>query len=70
MEQTIAQTTDEPALNDEHTGFDLGLVARAPRSCGKHGGAVMSRHLGICSVDLRLVEARLDDGDLGIVGGR
>jgi hypothetical protein len=26
------------------------------------------RHLGIGSVDLRLVQARLDDGDFGVVG--
>jgi hypothetical protein len=26
------------------------------------------RHLGIGSVDLRLVQARLDDGDLGVIG--
>jgi len=28
----------------------------------------MGRHLGIGSIDLRLVEARLDDGDLGVIG--
>ena len=28
----------------------------------------MRRHLGIAAIDLRLVQARLDDGDLGVVG--
>src|SRR5262249_32947669 len=67
MEHTIAQTTEEPALDDQHAGFDLRLVARAPWSCRQHGSAVMGCHLGISPVDLRLVETRLDDSDLGVV---
>jgi hypothetical protein len=34
----------------------------------QHGGAVMRRHFRIGSVDLRLVQAGFDDGDLGVVG--
>ena len=68
VEPPIAQPTDEPALDDQHASFDLGLVARPSWPGRQHGGAVMRRHLGIGSVDLRLVQAGLDDGDLGVVG--
>jgi hypothetical protein len=64
----IAQTTDEPTLDDQHAGFHLGLVAGPAWPGRQHSAAVMHRHLGIGSVDLRLVAARLDDGDLGVVG--
>jgi hypothetical protein len=45
VEYTIAQAAEEPALYDKHAGFDLGLVAWAPRSCRQHRCAVMGRHL-------------------------
>jgi hypothetical protein len=68
VEPTIAQPTDEPALDDQHASFDLGFVTRPSRPGRQHGGAVMRRHLSVRSVDLRLVQTGLDDGDLGIVG--
>jgi hypothetical protein len=68
VEAMITQTADEPALDDQHAGFHLGLVARPAWPGREHGGAVVRRHLGIGSIDLRLVQARLDDGNLGVVG--
>jgi hypothetical protein len=68
VEPSIAQPRQNTALDDEDCGLDLGLVARPARPGWQHGGAVMRRHLGIGSVDLRLVQTGLDDGDLGLIG--
>ena len=68
VEPPIAQPTDEPAFDDQHASFDLGFVTRPAWPGRQHSGAVVRRHLGIGSVDLRLVQAGLDDGDLGVVG--
>ena len=67
VELPIAQAAENPALHDQHADFDLGLVARPARPCRQHGGVVMRRHLRIGPVDLRLVQARLDDRGLGVV---
>ena len=67
VEAAMAQPAEQPALDDQHAGLDLGLVARPARPGRQDGGVVMRRHLGIGAVDLRLVEAGLDDGDLGVV---
>src|SRR5215475_3610539 len=67
MEDTVAQTTEEPPLYNKHAALDLGLVAGAPWPCRQDCRAVMGRHVGISSIDLRLVETGLDDGDLGVI---
>src|SRR5262252_5411609 len=56
VEPVIAQTTDEPALDNQHASFDLCLVAWSAWPGRQHGGAVVRCHLGIGSVDLRLVQ--------------
>jgi hypothetical protein len=43
-------------------------MGRPTRPLWQHGGAVMRRHLGMGSVDLRLVQTGLDGGDLGVIG--
>src|ERR1700730_15205501 len=44
-------------------------LSRGPVWPGRQdGGAVMRCHLGIGSIDLRLVQTGFDDGDLGIIG--
>ena len=68
VEAPVAQPPQQPALDDQHAGLDLGLVARLARPGRQDGGVVMRRHLGIGAVDLRLVEAGLDHRDLGVVG--
>src|SRR5205823_1173915 len=68
VEPAIAQTTDQPAFDDQHAGFDFWLIAWPAWPGRQHGGAVVRCHLGIGSVDLRLVQAGLDDGDFGVVG--
>jgi hypothetical protein len=67
VELSMAQPRQDPSLDDEHRRLDLGFVARPAWPGRQDGGAVMRRHLGIGSVDLRLVQAGLDDGDLGVV---
>src|ERR1700719_1426473 len=59
VKAAMAQTTQEPALDDQHRHLDLRLVARPARSGRQDGRVVMRRHLGIGAVDLRLVDARL-----------
>ena len=63
----MAQATEQPALDDEDGLLDLGLVARLARSRRQDGRAVMRGHLRIGAIDLRVVEARLDDCDFGVV---
>src|SRR5438876_11466419 len=41
-ETLIEQLLQNPSLNDENRHFDLGLVARLPRSRLPDGGAVMA----------------------------
>ena len=67
VEVPVAQASDHPTLHEQHAQFNLCLIPRAARPCRQDGGVVMRRHLGIGSVDLRLVEARLDDGHLRVV---
>ncbi|WFU39901.1 hypothetical protein QA640_37180 [Bradyrhizobium sp. CB82] len=47
--------------------MSLTPVARAAWPRWQDRRAVMCRHLGVAAVDFRIVEARLDDGDLGVV---
>lgn len=63
----MAQAAEQAALDDEDGLLDLHFVARLARSCRQDGRAVMRRHLRIGAIDLRVIEARLDDRDLGVV---
>ena len=51
-------------------GQALRLVGRLARPGRQDRGIVMRRHLGVGPIDLRLVEAGFDDGNLGIVRHR
>jgi len=64
----MTQPRQNPPLDNENCGLDLGFVAWPARPGRQHGSAVMRRHLGVGSVDLRLVQTGLDNSDLGIVG--
>jgi len=64
----MTQAAEQPALDDEDGLLDLGLVARLARPRRQDGGAVMRRHLRVGTIDLRVVQARLNDRDLGVVG--
>ncbi len=68
VEGAMARATEQLALHDEHGLLDLGLVARLTRPRRQHGGAIMRRHHPIDAIDLRVVEARRDERDLGVVG--
>jgi hypothetical protein len=59
----MAQPRDDPALREEHAGFDLGLVAGlvGPRRDDRH--AVVGRHLLVGGVHVGLVTVR--PGDAG-----
>src|SRR5271157_423427 len=67
IESSAPQPAEQPALDDQDGLLDLRLVARLPGPGGQDGGSIMGRHLGIGSVDLRVVEAGLDDSGFGVV---
>ena len=67
VEAAVAQAAEQPSLDDQHCDFDFRLVARPPRPCRQDRGIVMGRHLGIGSIDLRLVKTGFDDSDFGVV---
>lgn len=64
----IRGLAEQPALDDQHIGLDLRLVARPPRPCRQHRAVVMGRHAGVATVDLGIIQARPDHRDLGVVG--
>jgi hypothetical protein len=68
VKATMAQPAEQPALDDQHRRLDLGFIAGAARPCRQDRRIVMRRHLGVGTIDLRLVEAGLDDRDFGVVG--
>lgn len=59
---------EQPALDDQNCRFDLCPVARSPWSRRQHRAVVMRSHFGIAAVDLRIVQACLDDRDLALSG--
>jgi hypothetical protein len=63
----MTHPAEQPALDNQHRRFDLGLVAGPAWSCRQDRGVVMGGHVGVSTIDLRLVETGLDDRDLGIV---
>src|SRR5579883_1631562 len=67
MEDSMAQPSKQPPLDDEDRLFDFRLVHWASWPRRQDGGAVMGRQLGIGAIDKRIVEAGLDAGGLGIV---
>jgi hypothetical protein len=66
-EAPIAQTRQNPALNDENRRLDLGLIARLAWPRRHDGGAVMGRQILVGPVDTRLVAARHRNPGLQIV---
>jgi hypothetical protein len=64
----VAQPTENVGLGEANAGFDFGLVARFARSRRQDANLVMRRHPGVAAVDLRVVERRLVDARLQIVG--
>jgi hypothetical protein len=62
VEDPSPKPAEQPALDDQHGLLDLGLVARLSWPRWQDGGSIMGRHLAVGTIDLRLVEAGLDDG--------
>src|SRR5205814_3975017 len=67
-ETPIAQLRDDPTSRNLNPNFNFRFVLRAAWTCWNYRGAVVMRHLGIGAVDCRLVEARLGNARLQIVG--
>ena len=63
----MAQPSDEPALDDQYGLFNFCFVAGLSRPCRQYSAAIVRRHLRIRPVDLRIVEAGLDDGGFRVV---
>ena len=67
MEDAVTQPPKEPALDNANRCLDFRLVTRSARPCWQNGTAVVSRHSGVGAIDLRIKNAGLDDGNLGVV---
>jgi hypothetical protein len=67
-EGEVAQTTEDIRLGKPHSGLDFGLVARFARSGWENADRIMRRHARVGAVDLRVVERRLVDARLEIIG--
>ncbi len=67
VKDAVTQPAQEIALDDQNAGLDFGFVAGLARPCRENAGIVMAGELAIGPVDLGIVEASLDDGDLGVV---
>src|SRR5882762_8229067 len=63
----MAQPPEKPSLDDEHGLLDFCFIPRTSRPRWQNSGVVMRRHLGVGSIDLRIVETSLDNSGLGIV---
>lgn len=66
-EESIPQPRQNPALDNQHRAFDLGLVARLAAAGRQDGGVVMLGHGGKGRVQRRLEPQRLDDTGLQVV---
>jgi len=64
----VPQLGDDPARGDLHGRLDLRLVARLFGARWNNGGVVVPGKSGVGAIDRRLVEARLGDACLQIVG--
>jgi hypothetical protein len=64
----VAQPTENVGWGEANAGFDFGRVARFAWSRRQDANLVMRRHPGEAAVDLRVVERRLVDARLQIVG--
>src|SRR6478736_4835451 len=60
VDTDVAQPPEKPSLNDEHRLLDFCFISRTSRPRWQNGGVVMRRHLGIGSIDLRVVETSLE----------
>ena len=67
VEGRVPQPAEQPALGDQHPDLDLGLIAGFVGPGRQHRGAIVRGHVGVGAVDHRVVEAGLDDGDLGVI---
>ena len=70
VEPSVAKFAQQPALDDAHGGLDLRLVPRPARPRRQQSRSVVSGHVAIGAVDLRIVETGLDHRHLGVVGNQ
>src|SRR5690606_41949091 len=66
LESPVAQARDDPALDDEHRVFDLGLVAWLPGTRRDDRHVVVPAELGVGRVDLDRKSTRLNSSHVKI----
>lgn len=66
-EGPLAQSTEQPTLDDQYRPLDFGLVAGTARTGRQQSHVVVRRHLDIGPVDQRLEQSRLDHHHLRVV---
>ena len=67
-ELTIAQSGQDPTLNQQNRALDLCFILGFVRPRGHHGCVVMRGHVRIGPVDSRVIKAGLRDPGLQVVG--
>lgn len=66
-EAAVAQPGQHEALDDLHSHFDLGLVARSPRTRGEDRGVVVFGQLLVGAIDPGFIAAGRGDAGLEVV---
>ncbi len=64
----MSQPGQDPALDQQHPGFDLGLVLRFARPCRQDGAAVVLGQRLVGAIGNRFVAVRVADQGARIVG--
>jgi len=67
-ELPIPQRCDDPAFNQKHSEFNLGLVPGLVGPRRNHTHAIVHGHLLIGGIQIGIVAARFGHAGLGVVG--
>jgi hypothetical protein len=67
-EGLIAEPTENAGLGETNSSFDFCLILRAFRPGWQNSDTIVSCHSAEAPIDLRIVEARLVDARLQVVG--
>ena len=66
-EHALPQSGQYPALHQKHTGFDFGFIPWFFHTCRNNGHAVMSGHVLIGGIQIRLIPAGMKDRGFTVI---
>src|SRR5487761_61489 len=70
IKSTVPQSREDPALSNQHRGFNFSLVARLPDTCWEHTGAKMRGEVAVRGVHFGLVAIRMRHARAKVVANR